>query len=208
MRHLLTLVALLMILASSAGAQVLSSAISVPPGQWKLYGIAGRQGNVGNNSSFTQTLYGLGLATGLADKTELDLTYEYGGFSGIPGMELSIGSISLSLKYNLLLEAPFSFAVGANYSYLYQRDNFAGSPTGANYGLKVIISKVYSKFIPYACLNRSCSSLAGESYSTEATLGGIWMINNRFAVMAENTWQMFPAGYTGNMFSFSGAYSL
>lgn len=187
---------------------MLSSAIPAAPGKWGFIAIAGRQTNVSNNSSLIEQLYGLGLAYGLADRTELDLTYEYGTFSGVPGMELSLNILTSSLKYNLLLEAPLSLAVGASYSFLSQKDNFAGSPSGCNYGVKIVASKVLSSFVPYACLNRTFTSLAGESNATEATLGGMWMINDKWFLMAENTWKMHSAGYTSNMSCFCAGYSM
>ncbi|MCG2659989.1 MAG: hypothetical protein L6437_07075 [Kiritimatiellae bacterium] len=62
--------------------------------------------------------------------------------------------------------------------------------------------------MPYACLNRSFTSLAGESDSTEATLGGRWMISDKFSLVAENTWQIYSSGYTGNLFSCCAGYSM
>ncbi|MBU0686503.1 MAG: hypothetical protein KKB81_01435 [Candidatus Margulisbacteria bacterium] len=208
MKRFLLIIVLLISLASFARAEVLSSAIPVSLGQWVLAPFIGQQTNVNNNSALSQTLYGFSAGYGLCDRTELDLIYEYGTFSGVPGMEMLLQSYSCSLKYNLLLEAPVSLSVGANYSLISQRDNFAGSPSGSNYGFKVLISKVFSSLHAYVCLNRSITSLAGESSATEATLGGMWVITNQIVLITENTWQLQSAGYTSNQLCFSAAYVL
>lgn len=178
------------------------------PGVWTIALFGGQQSNVNNDSRLSQTLYGIAAAYGLWDRTELDLVYESGVFSGIPGMEMSISSYSGAIKYNLLMEAPVSVAVGSSYTLLYQKDNFAGSPNGSNYGLKILVSKVIVPFLPYLCVNRSYTSLAGDSNATEITLGGIWLATKKISWTVENTWQLQSSGYTSGQLSLGAAVAL
>ncbi|MFH1347786.1 MAG: hypothetical protein ABIH22_03755 [Candidatus Margulisiibacteriota bacterium] len=205
MKHFTALITALTIFASLAQAEVLAPATTNAPGKWSASLLGARQTNSNNNSSLSQTIYGLDLSYGLANRTQLDLTYESGNFSGISGMELSLRSLTASLKYNLLLETPVSLAIGASYTSISQQDNFAGSPSGSNYGCKIVVSKMFLPFIPYACLNRSFTSLAGESSATEATLGSVWLIANGFSASVENTWQLQSGGYTSGLFSLTAS---
>ncbi|MBU0672729.1 MAG: hypothetical protein KJ732_06870 [Candidatus Margulisbacteria bacterium] len=208
MKKYLCSIACLLLLGSVAFAQVLASAIPNDPGIWTIALFGGRQSNVGNNSSLAQTLYGIAGAYGLGNRTELDLIYGYGSFSGVQGMAMQLSCYTLSLKYNLLMEVPLSLALGASTTLLSQKDNFAGSPNGNNYGFKILVSKVISSFIPYACLNRSYTSLGGDSIATEVTLGGIWLAAPKWAWLAENIWQLQDSGYTSGQFSLCVAYTL
>lgn len=208
MKRLLFLSAILLVAGSLSHAQVLTSAIPNDPGQLSFAVFGGGQSNVGNTPGLVQTLGGAGLAYGIGNRTEVDLVYEYGVFSGVPGMDIMLNNYILTLKYNLLLEAPFSLALGGNYTLVYQADNFAGSPSGNNAGVKLLASKIISSFLPYACLNRSFTSLGGLSNATEATAGCMWLATQNITWMAENTWQFQDAGFTSGQFSFCAAYTL
>ncbi|MFH1387235.1 MAG: hypothetical protein ABIH50_06185 [bacterium] len=208
MKYFTALIAALTIFASLAQAQVLAPALTNAPGKWSVSLLGARQTNCNNNSALTQTMYGLDLSYGLVDRTQLDLTYESGNFSGITGMVMSLRSFTTSLKYNFLIEAPVSLAIGASYTFISQQDNFAGSPSGSSFGGKIVASKVFPPFIPYFCLNRSFTSLAGESNATDATLGSVLLFANGFSASVENTWQMQSGGYTSGQFSIAASYSL
>ena len=68
----------LFVTATVASAQILSSAIPNSPGVLSIALMGARQYNAGNNSSLYQTIYGIGAAYGLCDRTEVDLIYEHG----------------------------------------------------------------------------------------------------------------------------------
>ncbi|MFH1683693.1 MAG: hypothetical protein ABIA67_02290 [Candidatus Margulisiibacteriota bacterium] len=207
MKKCLVFLVCLVLLSPVVTAQVLTGAIPNDPGVWSIALIGAQQSNVSNDSRLSQTIYGIAAAYGLCDRTELDLVYESGVFSGVPGMEMSLYVYSLSIKYNLLMEAPVSVALGANYTLLSQKDNYAGSPNGNNYGYKILVSKVISSLLPYACLAQSYTSLGGDSNAVEATAGVMWLATGKISLMAENTWQLQSDGYTSALFSLGAAYT-
>lgn len=211
MNKYLVFLVCLALLVPIASAQVLTSAMPNDPGEWTFALFGAKQSNVSNISTLSQTLYGVTAGYGLVKNLQMTLIYENGSYGGVAGIDQSLTSYTATLLYNLIQESekiPVSVAFNPTFSLLTQKANPGGISGGSNYSLGVVASKMIGTFIPYVDLLYSSANLDGVSTEYDLTLGSIWAFSEQNAIVAENTWQFQPDGYTMGRASLALAYSL
>lgn len=210
MKKYLVLLVWLALLSTVVAAQVMTSALPNDPGAWSVALIGAKQSNIGNVSALSQSLYGVSVGCGLVEKLQATVIYENGTYSGIAGLDMSLSTYTVTLLYNLIQESenfPVSVAFNPAFSLLSQNSNPGGLTSGTNYSLGIVASKMIGTFIPYVDLLYSSANLGGVSTEYDFTLGSIWAFSEPYAILAENTWQFQPGGYTVGRLSLALAYS-
>jgi len=204
-------------LVGLARAEMLFTAQPIGPGRWTSVVGYVNNVNVSNNPDLTgPTLYAH-IGFGLARKTDLILQGGVCYVQGLPAPTSLTGSdIGLTIKHQLFdaQTAFVSLAVHATVRLIHYRGGggLNTDKNGTTSKIGLVISKVYSRFIPYISLAYQLSTLNGKTAAIwNPTIGVSFAWSEHGTFFVEDTYQMYhpPSGgaYNTNQYAFGVGYS-
>jgi len=202
MKKFLILSLLVIVAATVASAELLTTANPIGQGKWAVLGAYLSDANVGNASAVSRATIGGYAGYGINDKLDVYLQAGSANLSGVAPLTSTMTAIGLNVKYQIAAESasmPVSVALGAGYKTLNitQSALLGGDMSGSQMLVGVGISKMMVPFVPYGGLTYRTTAAGGAQQSTQIdlTVGSAIAWSTQGAVFVEYTLQqMTPAG--------------
>jgi len=220
MKKVLGVLLTVVLIASFASAELLTTANPIGQGKWAVLGAYSQDSDYLKPllAGLTLTTMGGYVGYGATDKFDVYLQLGSANVGGLPaGVSASATGYGLNLKYAVIAEGkelPVSVAVGGGYKSTTSKVTGQADQSGNVMSLGVGVSKLMVPFIPYGGLTYKKTTSAGTDVSSQLdlTLGSAIAWSTQGAVFAEYTMQSItPNGgtvYTSGQMALGVGYSI